>query len=1345
MLTYKKTSSLIKSPLCSFVFTALTAFMAGHSSPGYGQLALPDQPLFTGINVTSNIMMLLDDSGSMDFEIIAGSHFLSCSYDDQFGSCNGRRPAEPGATEWFRPDAEVDDDNDPSANLRVSWVYFSDAADNVFTTGTNNGSCPGEGESDENRNRDRVSVKACEALGYDAYDQDWRFASYDHNLMYFNPNITYTPWLGFDNASFSAARSDPQSGNDGFASTENLGTGFGFSFFVWDDTKGYSGGSPNADNINMTTEPNGVIDLWDDYIRVNVSNTGIECTAVNYTRAILSLGDSDEGPEFFLVRNETALTGAACSAAAGNQSLSELQQNIANWYQYSRRRILTTKGALIAMLDAAPDFRYGSLYINGNAPTTLVPAEDVTDFTTHNQGIIDDFLKEYNPAGGTPLRNGLNVLGRYYAGEFNVPDPIVEACQKNFSLVFTDGFWNNTDPGLNDVDGDGASILGEPEGTITTLADVAHQYYITDLDPDLDDAVPPDAFDANPAQHMVTYSVSFGLQGALQDTDGNRIPDNIDETTGEPDDDDILFESDADWWQTGSTEVEQKIDDLWHAAYNSNGQFISARRPEELVNALRSILLNISDRTGSGASAAANGGSLRTDSTLYQARFNSGDWSGELAALRINSDGSVGTPIWDAGLILNQNSEEFFANTRQVFTYNSESGNGIEFKWNELTDDQKALLSADPFTFDNDAPTSDGLGAGRAAFIRGVDDLNIINGALTADGVDTDDLNLSTIFRDRDAKLGDLINSDPEFVGAPRFFYPFGGYADFANGAAASRPSILYVGGNDGMLHAFDASTNNGGAGGTELFTYVPDAVVKNLPSLTKFAYNHEFYVDGSPTYGDVQFSDGWRSVLVGGLRSGGQAVYALDITDPEGFSSDFADNVLWEFTDENDPDLGFTFAKPSIVRMANGKWAAIFGNGYNSTVADQKTVISDDDDDDSTVSTTGDAALFIVFIEDGVDGFDTGDFIKISTGAGSLESPNGLGPASGADINGDARVDFIYAGDLEGNVWKFDVSSSSSNEWGVDFNGAPLFTATTSGGEAQSITSRPVPVAHPAGIANGALVAFGTGQYIEATDTATEGQPTQTFYAVWDRSATLDPGFTASSQDNGFARSSLARVNLSTSGDLRFINEDTSSNPDYFTSDGTPDQRGFYIDLPITGERMIREVVPRDGTFFFVSLIPSDDRCLPGGTGFLMAVDISEPQYPPPGNGTEDAPVFDVNGDGEINELDNASGNVVIGLAQDGIPNLPVVVFDPRTACERNPALEGCSNGEDGEGGDTTPLLTDFAEEFFPPPLNSGRACGADGNFAYLYTTNSDGNISQALTQFSSNNCGRQAWQQRR
>ncbi len=1251
--------------------TAAITFFAGFSSPSHALLNIPSVPLFVGIDSVPNVFIEMDDSGSMDWEVLTGRHFISCSY-----AVNPNGQICPGFTASDRMRFP-----ETIGNLLQNYSYYSNTNDQTLDQG-----CP---DVNSDVNGIAASARNCLDAGYNPLPDEWRFFSSDLNLMFFNPAVEYKPWVGFSNANFTAARANPQPGTTGFSDTVDLG---GFQFAIWIDDKGFNGNNPSPEAIDMNDTPNGIVDLWDSHIVVTMNpGFGITCTMGSY--------ESDGGDPARPVRTESPISILACLDAISDTGANvlTLRQNIANWYQYARRRAFVAKSAVADVLDRISGLRYGLSVINNFGDLFVeMPADDITDFSTHNDALLEGLLDYVWTSRGTPLRQGLERTGEYFDTDSSGLDddfdsPIVESCQKNFTVLFSDGFWNGDAPtstSIGDSDGDGAT---EGDADVVTLADVANHYYETDLAPGLAPNVPVDAFDNNTDQHMVTYTIAFGLRGSLRDIDGDGFPD--------PE----LQEDSTEWWDETINGNLRRVDDLWHAAFNSRGQFISAERPENISDALVDAIGNIEARTGTAASGSSNGGSISTESRVYQAIFNSGDWHGDFLAFDINNDGSLNTdPTWNAGELLNLQPNSYFAGTRKVFTYNPDEFNGTTFLWGNLTTAQQTQLGTDP---NDDTVVDLLLGEARAQHIRGVEpeDINVTG------------LVGTPLFRERDNKLGDLVNSDPQFVGAPRFFFPFQNYQSFFT-ANRNRTPTIYIGGNDGMLHAFNADT------GAELFTYIPNAVMENLNELTDPGYNHQFYVDGPPIYGDVRFGGAWHSVLAGALRSGGQAVYALDITDPDTFN---ASDVLWEFTDADDSDLGLVYGTPQIARMNNGKWAVILGNGFNSTSAD------------GNVSADGDAVLFILFIEDGLDGFSAGDFVKIETSSGTLTEPNGMGPPGLADIDGDGSVDYIYTGDIKGNLWKFDVTSSDNTSWDVAFGGQPLFTATNTEGLPQPIIAAPNAIPHPLGNSQGALVVAGTGKYIEAQDADPTIGGTQSLYAVWDRSASLS--ISDAEGGNGFSRSQFAQIQIGTSGSFRVVNEGASDVPDWLNDDGNPADRGWFVDLPAAGERVIREVLVRNGVIFFVTLIPSEAPCVPGGTGFLMALDANTGGIPNPSQ--EDNPVpFDVNGDGEFDENDYiGSDQVVIGLTQSGIPNLPAVIFDPRPLCERNP--EACEVDEDGDGV-PDPIT---AVPSFPPPLNGARGCGSDGQRIYLYTTTSDGVISEATANLDNINCGRQAWRQLR
>ena len=380
-----------------------------------------------------------------------------------------------------------------------------------------------------------------------------------------------------------------------------------------------------------------------------------------------------------------------------------------------------------------------------------------------------------------------------------------------------------------------------------------------------------------------------------------------------------------------------------------------------------------------------------------------------------------------------------------------------------------------------------------------------------------------------------------------------------------------------------------------------------------------------------------------------------------------------------------------------------IFGNGYNSA---KSTAVLD------------------------ILNLATGELIsRIDTGVGNC---NGMSSPIAIDIDSNGTADYVFAGDLKGNLWKFDVSGSSPGSWGVDFGGQPLFEAISESGSPQPIIERPGAVLHPTGGDNGILVTFGTGKFIENSDRTTENQTTQSVYAIWD----IDASPSVESNDHGFSRDQLAEVRFAENSGFRIRSED-SAVPVWFNEDNQPQDRGWFVDLPLDGERVIEPVLIRSNTLFFVTLIPNSNPCAAGGNGFLIGLDARNGSVPV-------SPLFDINGDNDFDEGDLlGSGNdiVPIGLPTGSIPNLPVVIFDRRSFCERNPGHPNCQGGGGGggTGGGNGP------QPPFPPPLNAPRVCGGNNDRALLYTTQSNGSIITTTADAGSVQCGRQGWRQLR
>lgn len=624
-----------------------------------------------------------------------------------------------------------------------------------------------------------------------------------------------------------------------------------------------------------------------------------------------------------------------------------------------------------------------------------------------------------------------------------------------------------------------------------------------------------------------------------------------------------------------------------HTAY-------SASDATSLTAALDSIFVDILTKVSSASSVATNSTQLDTDTKIYQARFDSADWTGQLLAYPIKSDGTLDAVAWDAG-----SAAKMPAHTARNITFFKPGAGGAAFAWANLSAAQQTALDGDT------------LGDERVDYLRGSDALEVKNGGT---------------FRNRGRALGDIINSDPFFVGAESFgnqVLPGAEGSTYASYVAAKalKPKMVYVGANDGMLHGFDADT------GVERMAHIPNAVFPNLKALSSPSYSHRYFVDGSPKAADAYFGGGWHTVLVETLAAGGRAVFALDVTEPTAHDGS---KVLWEYTDT---DLGYPLGEASVVRMANGEWAAVFGNGY--------------------LSDNHHAVLYIVNAQ-------TGALIrKIDTGVGgpAAADQNGLASPTVVDTNGDRIADAAYAGDLKGNMWKFDLTSPTPASWDVAFkSGAtkkPLFTTEAPDGSAQPITARPAVGRHPEG---GVVVLFGTGKYMELTDRTIPPSPqVQTFYGIRDEGSRFTGGRSA------LLEQKIVTVVTEHGYDLRLT---TQFNP-------SPSDRGWFVDLPTPGERQVSRPVLRNGRIIFTTLIPSADTCSYGGTSWLMEVEAIT------GARLKETP-FDLNGDGKFNSLDWSTGTG--DFDGDGAPEtikMPVSGKKSKEGIIKTPAIIGAGEKE--------------------------------------------------------------------
>ncbi len=666
------------------------------------------------------------------------------------------------------------------------------------------------------------------------------------------------------------------------------------------------------------------------------------------------------------------------------------------------------------------------------------------------------------------------------------------------------------------------------------------------------------------------------------------------------------------------------------------------------VNAVLEAVAGGIAQSGSAAAVSFSTASLTEGSQLYQSKFNAKDWSGDVIAYELDDDGSLGGKVWSAATILDSNAPA----SRVIITTGSvgSAARGVPFRWGSLTNSQRNDLRTDP-------------SGSRGSVSKGKARLDYLRGDRTHEGAGLG-------FRVRGNRLGDIWHSSAIYVGRPGQSWPDSGggfpdgsnkYSRFASGQNGRTP-MVYVGANDGFLHGFRASD------GRELIAYAPSNLFSSSISagyhrLSDPNFNHNnLYVDGTSTVSDAFFAgahatQSWRTVLIGTQGGGGRGLFALDVTNPDSatFSESNAANVvLWEFTNNHDSHLGYTYSRPTVALMNSGRWAVITGNGLEDTATD---------------GSGGQAQLFIIYLDGGTDGTWTygSDYLRISTGSGSPSTRNGLFSPGVVDLDSNGTADRIYAGDLKGNLWAFDVSNSTDTKWNVAHNTQALF----SGNSNQAITTKPTVIRHPTvtdGSAPNLMVLFGTGRFLADSDKTRSSA--QSFYGVWDNGT------------GGLARSNLvSQTFLLNDASKRARVLDPYLKINYEKMSGR--QYGWYIDLPAQGERVVSAALVRGGIVYFNSIIPDISVCASGGGGWEMSVKTEN-------GGSPDAPVFDFNEDGivtlsgdttSISGRSGAKGEENIAYSgkkldeEQGMPAGPSIIgnrrFTPGTATDEGSEME--------------------------------------------------------------------------
>lgn len=625
--------------------------------------------------------------------------------------------------------------------------------------------------------------------------------------------------------------------------------------------------------------------------------------------------------------------------------------------------------------------------------------------------------------------------------------------------------------------------------------------------------------------------------------------------------------------------------------------FYVASDAENMVRSLEQAFAQIANEVQSTTtSLAANSSRLETDTAVFQSKLDSKYWSGDLQGLLVESDGNVASaPVWSAAEQLDNLS---VVTGRNILTIKPPTGSGgaqvsttgSTFTWDGLTTDQQNQLK-------KTAESGNANAKNRLEYLRGdrSNEMSIEH--------------RTRPFRQRGSRLGDIVNSDPQFVHKQDYGYSrltgWGNdvaakYKDFRSTEAyVSRVPMIIAGANDGMLHGFNASVTSA-SGGEELFAFVPNGIFHNLLKLTEPSYAHRYYVDGTPRVSDAWLGSRWATVAVGSTGAGGKSIFSIDLTNVSGKSSVSATNVMWEFTH---PEMGYTIGQPAIVALPNEKFGVIVSSGYHDEAPNRGYV-------------------WVLNINDG-------SVIKEF----EIPTTGNLGAPLVSDLSFNQEADRVYVADTLGKVWRLDLASSDKNSWGIpsSLNNGPLFIAKDASGESQAITA---PLSSAYNHKGEHMLLFGTGSFYRNGDNEIPDNPkAETFYGIFDKGIAIE------------GRGSLLQQKIIEEAHVhgkkvRAVTDESL----------TDDHQGWFLDLAWDpseggkgpdGERVIAKASLRSDRVLFTTMTPTNDPCAFGGTSMIMALDLISGKRLP-------HTYFDINNDGELDDADDMEPG------SDGSPGIP-------------------------------------------------------------------------------------------
>ena len=1156
---------------------ALNLLIADEARQGDGLLS--QEPMHLGATVPPNFIMAIDDSGSMTFQtMFPGTDGEACWSNGSFFDGTSLRTS--GSCDYF-------------------YVLPGPRVNNYY--------------------------------GIPPFDQFGFARSPDFNPTYYSPDVKYDPWIRAD----TLVEYTPASIGDTTlidvrkTDTANL---FGSQYventnddFRVQDGMTIPSGTEYGRNVTSTVTVCTKYDRNGKCTKTEDQTTTTWTTAATTSAFNWSGGAKDiyikYKPAVFFLKTERVMAGystavkidnacgTGCALYKYEPTQNDTKQNFANWFSFYGNRNRAMVAGLTRSLSGVDNMRVGYFTINsggGSHAYADITMHDLSqDDTNHTakKALLNQVIP-LKADGGTPNRYAVAHIGAQFEKVYTVAKAdkgtskdaniIQHACQKNAGMLFTDGYSNDGGPGALGSD----AGLGVPfeDAHADTMADVAAYYYNTQLrkndfvagkvplsDPKVcagSDAVAKRGVDCNANLHMNFYGITLGARGAEfgvrfgLTADGKR--------DGALATQQALKGPTYPTWQTRTDNNPNTVDEIWHATMNARGQYINAQTPADITNAMRNVLASVGVGGGVSGSLAITGSRLGDGSLSVTPRFNKDgtDWYGDIVASKPSQTKDASgkskltyTTIWSA-------SEKLpAAASRNIyFGTNATAGN------KPVVD---KFYSSGPGSLADLCINYGGSKCGPSTSNVDLLDVDIEAARHYLAG---DDSLEGTKLRERKQPLGDIVNSTP-IVSAPTDDYGYAlirksdtfeydpyKYSDYLD-TKSKRQRMVYVGANDGMLHAFN------GASGKEEFAYIPSAVVGYLGNLLfpkSPEFQHRYLVDGPVVVSDARLQGSWKTVVVGTAGAGARSVFGLDVTSATDFSGT---DVLWEINDRIAAPvgdrIGYVLGKPVIVpvRGTDGTpvWKAIFGGGYGNRL--------------QSGDSKGTVTLFVVDMA-------TGDVDYIDAKETGSTAVNGLGNVVAIDryqhnttangfINGsDGMVDTVYAGDLQGNIWKFDLTKTGDAR--VAFGGKPLFRATdgTDAAVRQAITGGLEAAVGPRG---GVMVLFGTGSFSYTGDKM--NTDVQTVYGVLD-------------MPNGATTYPLTRTDLR----AQTMDKDgvvTNTNVNYFT------QRGWYLDLGITdgkfqakGERMVGYPKIEGGTLYFTTYAPNEgDACSGGGSNYLYGL----------------------------------------------------------------------------------------------------------------------------------------------